>query len=94
MRKDGRSNGLAGQKWTRDIAFLLTGLGVGSAIALLLAPSTGEELRRTIHRGCRRTAKNVGRQTEDLRDRAEELLEHAHDLRQLGARLLHFGRTG
>jgi hypothetical protein len=29
-----------------------------------------------------------------LRDRAEELLEHAHDLRQLGTRLFHLGRTG
>lgn len=87
-----QSGGLSSQKWTRDLAFLLTGLGVGSAIALLLARSTGEELRHRIHRGGRRTAKSIGRYTEDLRDRAEELLDNAHDLRQLGTRLLHFGR--
>jgi hypothetical protein len=27
-----------------------------------------------------------------LRDRTEEFLEHAHNLRELGSRLLHFGR--
>jgi gas vesicle protein len=84
------SNGLGNQNWTRDIAFLVTGLGLGSAIALMLAPRTGEELRHTIHRGYRRTTKNLGRHTEDLRDRAEDLLEHAHDLRHIGSRLLHF----
>jgi hypothetical protein len=38
--------------------------------------------------------KNIGRHTEDLRDRAEDLLEHALHLREHGARLLHFARGG
>src|SRR5262249_25567833 len=76
----------------RDIAFLIAGAGVGAGIALLLAPRSGEELRHAIGRSYHQTAKRLGRQTEDLRDRAEELLARAHDLRERGVRLLHLGR--
>jgi len=68
------------------------GIGIGSGVALLLAPSSGEEVRHVIGRGYRKTVKSIGRRTEDLRDRAEDLLEHAHDLRERGSRLFHFGR--
>jgi hypothetical protein len=91
VRKNDRSNGHAGT--VRDIAFLITGIGVGSGIALLLAPHNGEEVRHAIGRGYRKTTKSIGRHTEDLRDRAEDLLEHAHDWRELGFRLLHLGRS-
>lgn len=86
MRKRDRLNG------RREIAFLLAGVGIGSGIALLFAPSAGEDLRHDIGRGYRKTAKSIERHTEDLRDRTEEFLEHAHNLRELGSRLLHFGR--
>ena len=83
---------LRNRKWKKDLALLMTGIGVGSGIALLLAPSTGAEVRHNIGRGYHKAATNIGRRTEDLRDRAEELLEHAHDLRELGSSLLHVGR--
>jgi len=83
----------------RDIAFLVAGVGIGAGVALLLAPSSGEEVRHAIGRGYRKTIKRIGRRTQDLRDRAEDLLEHAqdlrdhaHDLRERGANLLRFGR--
>jgi YtxH-like protein len=83
----------------RDIAFLVAGVGIGAGVALLLAPSSGEDVRHAIGRGYRRTVKRIGRHTQDLRDRAEDLLEHAqdlrdhaHDLRARGAKLLRFGR--
>ena len=91
MRKDVRSNGLEERKWARDLAILAAGVGIGSAVALLLAPSTGEDVRQAIGRGYRKTAKNIGRHTEDLRERAEGLLEHAQDLRELGSKIFHFG---
>lgn len=93
MRKDDRRNGGGDRKLARDIAFLVAGVGMGSVIALLLAPDTGAELRHNIGRSYRKTSKSIGRHTDGLRDRAEEVLEHAHDLREFGSRLLHFGRT-
>jgi gas vesicle protein len=82
------------KKPIRDVTFLAVGIGIGSAIALLLAPGSGEEVRYAISRGYRKTAKNIGRHTEDLRDRAEGLLEHAQSLRELGSKLFHIGRAG
>jgi gas vesicle protein len=82
------------KKRIRDIAFLSVGIGIGSGIALLLAPGSGEDMRYALGRGYRRTVKNIGRHTEDARDRAEGLLEHAQSLRGLGSKLFHVGRGG
>jgi gas vesicle protein len=95
MRKNDRANESTGSDHggkVRDIAFLLIGIGIGSGVALLLAPSSGEEVRHAIGLGYRKTVKTIGRRTEDLRDRAEDFLQHAHDLREAGSRLLHIGR--
>ena len=74
----------------RDIALVVAGIGIGSGIALLAAPSSGEEARHAIGRGYRLTMRRLGRSTEDLRDRIEDLLEYAGDLR--AGRLLGFRR--
>ena len=87
MSRD-KSNG----RLARDLAILAAGVGIGSGVALLLTPSTGEEVRHAIGRRYRKTAKNIGRHTEDLRERAEDLLEHAHNLRELGSKVLHLSR--
>lgn len=87
MSRD-RSNG----RLARDLAVLAIGVGIGSGVALLLAPSTGEEVRHAIGLRYRKTARNIGRHTEDLRERAEDLLEHAHNLRELSSKVLHLGR--
>jgi len=50
--------------------------------------SSGEEARHAIGRGYRRTVKRLGRTTEDLRERIEDLLDQAGDLR--AARVLGF----
>src|SRR5260370_6811252 len=76
----------------REIAFLIAGFGLGAGIALLLAPTSGEEARHAIGRGYRRTLKNVGRRTEDLQDRAEDLLERPHHLPERGAKFFPFNR--
>jgi hypothetical protein len=75
----------------RDITWFIAGVGIGSGVALLLAPKEGEEIRHAISRGCRKTLKGIGRHTEGLRDDAEDLLEHTKDL---FAHALHFGRSG
>jgi hypothetical protein len=65
----------------RGIALVVAGIGIGSGIALLAAPNSGEEVRRAIGRRYRHTVKRIGRNTEDLRDRIEDLLKQASDLR-------------
>jgi gas vesicle protein len=87
MSRD-KSNG----RLARDLAILAAGVGIGSGVALLLAPRTGEEVRHAIGRRYRKTAKNIGRHTEDLRERAEDLLDHAHNLREFGSKVLHLSR--
>jgi hypothetical protein len=76
----------------RDLAILIAGIGIGSGVALLLAPRSGEEVRHAIGRGYRKTIENIGRQTENLRDRAEDFLEDANELVERGSRLLRFRR--
>ena len=89
MNREDRSNQRKSRRWRRDIAFLLMGIGIGCVTALLLAPATGEELRHTIRRKSRRAAKKLGRQTDNLRERASDLLEYANDVRKRGSSKLH-----
>lgn len=81
------SAGLENRRKARDFVWLLAGIGIGSGAALLLAPSSGEEMRYAIGRTCRKAVRRIGRRTEELRDRAEELVDRVHDLRERGARL-------
>ena len=92
MNRDSRSRKPGNHTWRRDIALLVAGIAIGSGIALVSAPSSGEELRYAIGREYRKAAKQIGRHTGDLRDRAGEMLEHAQELRELGSKLFHFGR--
>ena len=76
----------------RGLGWLTAGIGIGTLAALLSAPYTGEEVRFALRRGYHRAAKRVGRHTEDLRERAEDLMEHAQhfgeDLGKHGKKLL------
>lgn len=87
LEKDGNS------RRRRNIAFLVAGIGLGSGIAFLSARSSGEELRHTITREYRKASRKIGRHTEDFRDRAQQMLEHAQNLRELGSKLLSVGRA-
>lgn len=95
-RKHGRekSGEFENHKTVRNLAFLAAGLGIGTGVTLLLAPESGEEVRHAIGRRYHKAMKNLGRQTEELRDRCEDFLEHARDLRGRSSRLFHLGRGG
>ncbi len=62
----------------RDIGFLIAGLGVG----LLVAPSSGKELRQDLGRNYRKTTKSMKRQAESLRDHADDVMEYAKHLQK------------
>jgi gas vesicle protein len=56
------------------MGWLLLGLGIGATVALLLAPSTGRELRSALASGYRRTIHGVSRGTQQLRRHGSNLL--------------------
>ena len=58
----------------RAIAFLLIGMGVGAAAAILLAPMSGAECREAIRRGYRSTLEGISERTRNLRERGSNLL--------------------
>jgi gas vesicle protein len=67
------------------VAFLLIGLGVGAALALLLAPKTGRQLRRDLRRSYGDALETVTDWTDEARDRIKDVVEKgagiAEDLR-------------
>lgn len=71
-------------EWTtgRAVGWLLVGIGIGAGVALLLTPANGREVRSSIARGYRRTLNGIG----------DGISRGAHELRQRGSNLLHFGR--
>ncbi len=60
------------------LGWLLLGIGIGATVALLLAPSTGRELRRALASGYRRTINGVSRGTQQLRRHGSNLISFTH----------------
>jgi hypothetical protein len=56
------------------VTCLLVGAGIGAAMALLLTPRRGSELRGAIGRGYRKTVDGVTERTKELRERSGNLL--------------------
>jgi gas vesicle protein len=68
-----------------SILTFLAGAAVGAAVALLMAPSTGEETRRRLLEGARRVGQNVGDKVTTAKD---ELNRRTDDVRSA----VHAGR--
>jgi|SwirhisoilCB2_FD_contig_61_2047129_length_634_multi_1_in_0_out_0_2 gas vesicle protein len=66
--------GSADNQTSNALGWLLLGIGIGAAVALLLAPSTGRELRSALASGYRRTVNGVSRGTQQLRQRGSNLI--------------------
>jgi hypothetical protein len=56
------------------VPWLLAGIAIGVAAALLLAPSTGRELRSAFGRGFRSTLLALNRKTQQLRRRGSNVI--------------------
>jgi gas vesicle protein len=63
---------------TTIFAFVL-GAGVGAAVALLLAPKAGEELREDIVEGVNHGVSEVRRAGRDLKRRAQKAVDGARE---------------
>jgi YtxH-like protein len=62
------------------ITFLLIGLGAGAAVALLLAPKPGRQLRKDLRRGYDEAVDRIQDLTGEARERIEEVLERGGDI--------------
>jgi len=59
------------------VTFLLIGLGAGALIGLLLAPKSGEEMRKDLRRRYEDARETVGEWAEDATEAAKEAAEEA-----------------
>jgi len=62
------------------IGCFLVGLGVGGAVALLLAPRSGEQTRKLIAKKAEQGKEYVTSRSRELRDQAEDLVGKGKDL--------------
>jgi len=88
-----RRNKREGSERVHDVTVLMAGAGLGVAIALLAAPTSGEEVRHAIGRACRKAVRKIDRRTEHMRDRAADLVARAQDFRERRSKLFHIGHN-
>ena len=62
------------------IVFLLIGLGVGATLGLLLAPKSGRQLRKDLHRSYDDALETVSEWSEEARDRIKDAVDKGTDL--------------
>jgi gas vesicle protein len=62
------------------VAYFLAGLGIGAAVALLLAPLSGEETRKRIVDKAQEGKDYVATKGRELRKQAEDLVDHGKEL--------------
>lgn len=77
MNENERYVDLAGQSGgdtAKALKFLLLGMGIGAAIALLASPMSGEEVRSAFRHTFRSAFDGLTRQTRNLRDHGSNLL--------------------
>lgn len=55
------------------------GIAIGAGLALMLAPQSGEELRRNMRKQAKRARRAAGDLAHDVRDRAGELIDDAKE---------------
>ncbi len=58
--------------------FFLVGLGIGSLIAILFAPKSGEETREYLTQKAKEGSEYAQKKAREMRKRAEELVDHSN----------------
>lgn len=66
-------------KRDNELAILLTGIGIGAAVGLLLARSSGKDLRKGIQKRVEDASDYVKEQGESLMDKVETAAESVQD---------------
>ena len=82
MKRRNQREGVEDKRRLGGIGGFIAAATLGAGFTLLLAPRSGEEVRRALRRRYRKTMNRVDRSTEPLRDRLEDLLDQANHLRR------------
>jgi gas vesicle protein len=62
------------------VSYFLVGLGIGAAIGILFAPSSGEETREFLSNKADRGREYAQKKARELRERAEDLIERSKEI--------------
>jgi gas vesicle protein len=62
------------------ISYFLVGLGIGAAIGILFAPSSGEETREFLSAKADQGRDYAQKKARELRERAEDLIERSKEI--------------
>jgi len=63
-----------------NVNYFLVGLGIGSAVAILLAPKSGKETRQYIANKTKEANEFARKKAQELRERAEETVERGKEV--------------
>src|ERR1700687_4436222 len=63
-----------------NVNYFLVGLGIGSAVGILLAPKSGEETREYITKKTREGNEFARKKAQEVRARAEETVDRGNDM--------------
>ena len=74
------------------IVWFMAGAAVGAAVALLYAPQSGRETRRTIGRKAKKSSEAVADASRDLMDKGRDLFEKGRHVADEAAELFERGR--
>jgi gas vesicle protein len=90
-RIEAEANSLA-QNNGNAIAWFLGGAALGAAVALLLAPDSGEETRRRLVNQAKKSSKVISESSQEIVDKGRELYERGRELAEEAADLFEKGR--
>ncbi|HEX4769439.1 MAG TPA: YtxH domain-containing protein [Bryobacteraceae bacterium] len=88
---EAEANGLA-QNNSNVIAWFVGGALLGAAVALLLAPDSGDETRRKLLKQAQKSSKKLGESSQDIVEKGRELYERGRELAEEAADLFEKGR--
>jgi len=83
----GKYESSEGSNVSTAITFLLIGLGAGALIGLLVAPKTGKQFRRDIHRGLEDARDTLGEWADEAKERVREAGDRVRDAANRGSDL-------
>lgn len=62
------------------VSYFLVGLGIGAAMGILFAPSSGEETREFLSNKADQGREYAQKKARELRERAEDLIERSKEI--------------